>query len=190
MNSPSITQRKSSGLSRAYQAALGQYLKQGPAASLQPAARVGRQAVVLGLDALDLALMHEQALLARVLPSCSPGVRDRMLKRAGTFFAEAILPLEETHRSALEANAHLSRLNQTLNQRTVELVASNRGLRKEIAQRQAAEESLRNSQQHYRHLLERSRLMQGWGKHPIAPARHPRVLCPPQVGPPVAGAGA
>jgi signal transduction histidine kinase len=164
MNAVSIMKhkRKSNELPRRYQAALRHYLEQGPAASLHPAAtRLGRQAVVLGLDTLDLALIHEQALITRVLPGCPPPVRDRMVKRAGMFFAETILPLEEKHRSALEANARLSRVNQTLNhtlnQRSEELAASNRELMREIVLRQAVEENLRQSEQHYSQLLERSR---------------------------------
>ena len=37
-------------------------LKQGPQASLQPAQELGREAVILGLETLDLARIHEQAL--------------------------------------------------------------------------------------------------------------------------------
>jgi signal transduction histidine kinase len=83
-----------------------------------------------------------------------------MIKRAGIFFAEAITPMEETHRSALEANIHLRRLNQTLNQRTVELAASNRELKKEIARRQAVEGTLQQSEQHSSRLLDQSNRLQ------------------------------
>jgi len=167
MNSASVMKRKSSGLLRRYQAALRHYLKQGPTASLEPATRLGRRAVVNGMETLDLALIHEQALITRVLPSYSPAGpdRDRLVKRAGTFFAEAVLPLEGTHRSALEANARLSRVNRTLNQRTVELAASNRELQKEIERRQVVEESLRQSEQHSTRLLEQSRRLQEQLRH-------------------------
>ena len=77
------------------------HLKQGPRASLQPAAQgLGRQAMAIGLETLDLARIHEQALITLVLPSYSPGTRDAMVRRAGTFFAEAITPIEKTHRTA------------------------------------------------------------------------------------------
>ncbi|OGV46947.1 MAG: hypothetical protein A2X46_19280 [Lentisphaerae bacterium GWF2_57_35] len=147
-------------LLRPYQAALSRYLKQGPAASLQPALRLGRQAVASGLETLDLALIHEQALITQALSIHSSSVRNRIVKRAGVFFAEAILPMEETHRSAMEANVHLSRLNEALNQRTMDLSASNRKLKKEIAKRQIVEETLRKSEQDSIRLLEQSRLMQ------------------------------
>ena len=165
MNSASIMKRKSIRLARSYQAALHRYLQQPSAAALQPALRLGRRAVALGLETLDLALVHEQALLARILPNGPPSAQDQMIKRAGVFFAEAITPLEETHRAALAANVHLGRLNRTLSQRTLELAASNHELKKEILQRQTAEQNLRQSEQHYRELLEQSRRLQEQLRH-------------------------
>jgi len=152
-------------MSRCYQAALRQYLKHGPEASLRPARELGRQALALGWETLDLAMMHEQTLITRVLPGCPPAAHHQLITRAGGFFAEAILPMEETHRSALEANVRLSRVNQELSLRTVELAASNRNLKKEIAQRQAAEKNLRLSEQHSSQLLEQSRRLQEQLRH-------------------------
>jgi signal transduction histidine kinase len=57
-------------------------------------------------------------------------------------------------------DAHVSQLNRSLRQRTVELAASNRELKQEIVRRNSAEEALRRSEQHYRQLLEQSRHMQ------------------------------
>ncbi len=153
--------RKLNGLSQRYVAALRKHLAQGPRASLQPAQGLGHRARALGLETLDLARFHEQALITLVLPGHSPGIRDRMIRRAGTFFAEAITPIEQTHRAAREANGQLVELNQALHQRSVDLTASNRRLQQEILQRKSAEESLRKSEQHYSRLLEQSRHMQG-----------------------------
>jgi signal transduction histidine kinase len=152
--------RKLTGLTRQYRAALRKHLKQGPRASLQRAQDFGRQAMGLGLETLDLARIHEQALIKLVLPSYSPSTRDAMVRRVGTFFAEAITPIEKTHRIAREANTHLRQVNHSLHQRTVELAASNRQLQQEIAERKSAEEALRKSEQHSRQLLEQSRHMQ------------------------------
>lgn len=160
MSSSAGIKNKSSVLARRYHAALRRYLKQGPAASLKPALRLGRQAVVLGLETLDLALVHDQALIAQALPIDHPSARDRIFRRSGAFFAEAILPMEETHRSALDANVHLSRLNQALNQRTRDLSASNRRLRREIAKRRVVERALRRSERHSGGLLDQSRHLQ------------------------------
>jgi signal transduction histidine kinase len=76
------------------------------------------------------------------------------------FFAQAILPLEETHRTALEANFHLSRLNRDLIRRTQHLAASSLLLKKEIARRLVVEENLRKSEVNTGRLLEQSRRFQ------------------------------
>ena len=152
--------RKSTGLSRRYQAALRKHLKQGPPASLQPAQGLGRRAMTIGLDTLDLARIHEQALIALVLPSYSAGTRDAMVRRAGTFFAEAITPIETTHRTAREANVRLNQMIETLNRHSTDLTDSNRQLKQEIAQRKLVEESLRKSEQHYSQLLEQAHRLQ------------------------------
>lgn len=157
--------RKSSVVARDYQAGLRRYLARGPAGSLKPAVRLGRRAVALGLETLDLALIHEQALIVQALPIHASTARDRLIKRAGLFFAEAILPMEETHHSALEANAHLSRVNRALNQRTAALASSNRKLKKEIAKRKAVEQALRRSERSSGQLLHQSRRMQQQLRH-------------------------
>ncbi len=152
-------------LSRRYQAALRKHLKQGPRASLQPAQRLGRLAMTSRLETLDLARIHEQALITLVLPSHSPSIRDGMIRRAGIFFAEAITPMEETHRAALEANVELNHLIKTLRQSTTELASSNSGLKHEIVHRKVVEKSLKNSERHYSELLEQSRAMQKQLRH-------------------------
>jgi signal transduction histidine kinase len=151
---------KLAGLSRQYQAAVQKHLKRGRPGTLRPAKGLGRLAMTLGVETLDLARIHEEALITLVLPSCPSGTRDAMVRRAGAFFAQAIIPIEETHRIAQETNSHLSKLTDMLRQRGVALAASNRQLKQEIAQRKSAEESLRKSEQHYDHLLEQSRRMQ------------------------------
>jgi signal transduction histidine kinase len=157
--------RKWRALLQPYQAALRRYLKQGPKASLQPALKLGRQAVDQGVETLDLALIHEQALIAQAFPIQSAAARARIIKRAGTFFAEAILPMEETHRSALEANVHLRRIIESLNRRTLDLATSNRKLKREIGRRKVAEHTLRQSEQHSGRLLDQSQRLQEQLRH-------------------------
>jgi signal transduction histidine kinase len=154
--------RKLNGLSQRYVGALRKHLNQGPRA-IPPcgtAQELGRRAMALGLETLDLARFHERALITLVLPGYSPDTRDRMIRRAGKFFAEAITPIEKTHRTAREANVHLQRMIRSLNQRSVDLIASNRQLQQEILRRKSVEESLRKSERHYSQLLEQSRHMQ------------------------------
>jgi signal transduction histidine kinase len=114
--------------------------------------------MTIGLETLDLARIHEQALLTLVLPNDLPATRQAIVRRAGIFFAEAITPIEKTHRIAHEANADLKKMIRTLNERSADLAASNRELQRQITQRKAMEESLRRSQQHYGQLLAQEQL--------------------------------
>jgi signal transduction histidine kinase len=152
-------------LSRRYVAALRKHLNRKSQSGLQPARKLGLQAMTFGLETLDLARTHEQALIALVLPSDSPRARSAMVRRAGRFFAEAITPIEKTHRTAQEANAYFAQLNQALRRRSEDLTASNRQLKQEIVQRKGVEESLRKSEQHYSQLLKQSREMQEQLRH-------------------------
>jgi signal transduction histidine kinase len=152
--------RKLNGLSQRYVAALRQHLKQGPRAGSESAQGLGRRAMALGLETLDLARFHERALITLVLPGSSASTREIIIRRAGKFFAEAITPIEETHRTAQEANTSLNKMIHMLNQRSVDLAASNQQLQREIVQRKSVEESLRKSEHHYSQLLEQSQHMQ------------------------------
>lgn len=79
---------KTAKWSRRYQTALSKHLAQGPGASLRPALGLGRQAVALGLETLDVAEFHEQALTTLASPGGASRTRPRMIKRAKSFFAE------------------------------------------------------------------------------------------------------
>src|SRR5436190_9830086 len=151
--------RNLTGFSRRYQAALRKHLQGRPGTPL--ADGLGRQAMIIGIETLDLARIHEQALVRLVLPGYSPGAREGMVRRAGTFFAKTITPIEKTHRTAQEANAHLNQMVQSLSERSRDLIAANRHLKREIVQRKSAEQSLRKSEQHHSQLLEQSQRMQG-----------------------------
>ena len=148
------------GLARHYLAALRGHLEPSRTASLQPAHRLGHRAVTLGLETLDLAKLHEQALMKLVLARYTPPVLESMIRRAGEFFAEAVGPIEETHRLVYETKAEVDRLNQRLRGRNEELAASNRQLKEEVRRRKSVEESLKSSELHYSRLLDQSRHMQ------------------------------
>ncbi len=147
----------------AYEAALRRYLKAAGTPSLGPALKLGKQAAAMGLDTLELAIVHEQTLIALMLRA---GVRrDRIVKRARTFFAAANQPMEDAHRVTRDAVVELGRLNRTLHQRTRDLATSNRGLKQEIARRLVAEQRLRQSEQQSNTLLEQSNHLQKQLRH-------------------------
>ena len=160
MTTSSKQASKASLFARRYQAALRRYLKQDARAKPASAAGLGREAVALGLDVLDLAMIHEDTLIAQASSTGSAAAQNRIIRRAGKFFAEAIIPVEATHRTALENNARLIQLNQTLDQRTRDLSASNRKLKSEIAKRKTVEQALRKSERRSVRLLDQSRRLQ------------------------------
>src|SRR5438874_376512 len=136
-----MMKRKLSAMSQKYATALKNYLKQSSQASLQPAGGLGRRAVAIGIETLDVARMHEGALAT--LEASSSG--DGRVERARIFFNEAIAPIEKTHRAALLAAARLSKLNGTLGRRTMDLAASNQSLKTGIARRKSVEQALKKS---------------------------------------------
>jgi signal transduction histidine kinase len=148
-------------LSRQYEAALQKHLRQGPRASLQSARVLGRQAVAIGLETLDLAKIHEGAVATLAASSR----RNGLIQRAEKFFSEAVTPIEKTHRAALKASIRLKQLNKTLGRRTMDLAASNRSLKQGIVQRRAVEQALKKSTGHYSRLLEESRRLQRHLRH-------------------------
>lgn len=113
-----------------------------------------------GLETLDLARLHEEAMTSLILPGQATHKHDAVIGRAGIFFAEALTPIEGTHRGAREANVHLKVIIETLTQRTVELATINDELKREIERRHSVEQSLRTSEQTSSQLLQKSRRMQ------------------------------
>jgi len=138
-------------LSRRYAAALRVYLQQGRQADLPPALRLGRRAVLLGAETLELARIHEQALTVLKLPGRKAGT----IKRAEIFFTEALTPIMETHRVARQGKIELRRSNTALHRRTGELAATNRRLQRGVARCKVIEgDFIRKGKQHDKDLGE------------------------------------
>jgi signal transduction histidine kinase len=148
-----IVKDKLISLSRRYALALEKHLKAGPRASLQSARQLGRDALAVGLETLGIARMHEAAL-----KSCTR--RSGAGKRANAFFAETMVPIEQTHRAALEANARLRQGQETFDRRIVDLTASNRSLKQGAAQRKKAEEEFKRNGRQFAKQFEKSRCRQ------------------------------
>ena len=153
------------GWSRRYQKALGKHLARGRGADMRPALGLGREAVALELETLDVALIHGQALMALVLPGGSSRIRQERTGRAADFFVEAIGPIEKTHRAALKADTRVDRLTRTLCRQTAASSASTRHLKRGIAQRQAAEAALKRSAKRRAELLKESGRLRNLLRH-------------------------
>lgn len=148
------------GFSRQYHAALRKHLKrQNNKTSLSKAASLGRRAMTIGIETLDLARIHEKASADLVLPNDSRTSRNMLSRRAGIFFAEVITPIEKSRRTARAADHHLDQMIRTLNLRGLELVAARRQLKQEISDRELLEQSLKRSEEHSSRVLKQSQLM-------------------------------
>jgi len=140
--------------SRRYRAAVRRYLRSEKSGGLPAAANLGRQAAALGLETLDVARVHEQALITVTPVEDAPGnAGEELLERADSFFKETIVPIEATHRAARKADIRIDRLTRTLRQRTAESSASDEQLEHAIAQREAVEASADASAVHQDKLL-------------------------------------
>ncbi len=133
-----------------------QHLKPGRRGSPRSALAIGRRAVVLELETLGLARIHEEALALR---NGSAHSREQ-IRQAAAFFAEANRPIEETRGPARQNQAHLSRLEKTLAKRTGELATSNRQLERGIARRKLMEEAFKKRGEHHKKCLEESLALQ------------------------------
>jgi signal transduction histidine kinase len=148
--------QKLNGLSQRYVTALRKHRKAGPRASLQPALGLGRRAVVLGLETLELARIHEQAITTLEAASGKDGIA----RRAEIFFTEALIPIVETHHAAQQSKIQLNRLNETLGRRTAELAATHRLVKRGLVRRKSVEAALKKSGEHYAKLFKDSLLLQ------------------------------
>jgi signal transduction histidine kinase len=128
--------------SRRYEAAMRRHLRSVKSGRLPAAANLGRQAAALGLETLDVARVHEQALITVTPVEDAPGnAGDKLLERADIFFKETIVQIEATHRAARKDGIRIDRLTRTLRQRAAESSASDEQLEQAIARREEVEAS-------------------------------------------------
>jgi len=138
--------------SQDYVTALRAHLQPGARVSVLPALKLGRQAVALGVETLELARMHESAVATLNLSR----IKNGQLKQAEVFFTEALTPIVETHRAARQNKTDLNRLKETLGRRTLELAVTHRQLKRGVIRRKSVEAALRKSGAHYAKLLKAS----------------------------------
>lgn len=149
--------------SRRYAVAIRRFLSQEKAGSLLPAARLGRRAVDLGLEALDVARIHEQALSAAAARKGSPGnAGPEVLQRAAPFFKETLVPIEATHRAARAAHLRIGRLTRRSRRRATAASVSDGQVERAIVRREAAEADARARATRRDALLAKALRLQQW----------------------------
>jgi signal transduction histidine kinase len=104
-------------LTEQYSAALREYCRGGGEAALLRAYQLGRRAVTGGVGVLEMAGLHQEALVAGLLEMLALDESARIAKRASEFFAESLAPFELTRRGFEEAHAAMCDLNEGLERR-------------------------------------------------------------------------
>ena len=122
-------------LAERYGKILATYVGGAGEAALQSAYEIGRQAVQAGLGCLDIAQIHEEALIRSLLQASTLGESSKIAKLGSDFLAQSLSPYEMTHRGFQEVILDLSR-------RAVELATVNRRLETEISERRRVESAL------------------------------------------------
>jgi signal transduction histidine kinase len=153
------------GLSARYLAALRTHLgKKLPGNGDRPQG-LGRAALASGCATLDLARMHEDAVIALTSSHDFADVNNGAIGRAAYFFTQALMPLEAAQRATRNANRRLQQRNETLRLHTAALASGNRRLEREITRRKAGEVVVLKGKEQYRILFQESQVMQRKLRH-------------------------
>lgn len=155
-----MKESKEDRFSESYVGHLRTCLEKGVPTDPTAAHELGREAVAAGLDTLELAKVHERALATLEETDCAGMTRTELRSRAEGFFAEVLVPVEKTHRVALEATADLDQLTAKLVQCTLELIDSKRSLQLQVLERESTEKAIKTSGEESAGLLEESRQLQ------------------------------
>ncbi len=154
MNNKSVPMKSvRTRFSARYLVALRAHLGQKGPVNGNNARDLGCASLASGLATLDLALMHEEAVIALASSYDFANSRNGSLKRASRFFIQALLPLEVAQRTTRETNQHLQR-------HAAALAKGNRRLQREITRRQAGETAIRQGKERYQKLFFESQVMQ------------------------------
>jgi signal transduction histidine kinase len=143
-----------------YLTALRGHLRPERSRNRSAARLLGHSALAGGLAQLDVAVLHEKAVLALAEDHDFSDPKGENLKRAGFFFTQVLGPFEAAQLATRKANRLLHQKNEVLRRHTEALAHGNRRLEREIARRKAAEIQIREGTQQYQTLFLESVLMQ------------------------------
>lgn len=141
-----------------YREALRIHLAEAPPRREGPGLKIGEDAASLGLDRLDLALVHGRAVAALSAPPVpGGGAGDTALPAvAGAFLDAALASVVRGNGAGREASVNPGKPTRG----KASLTATRRELLREISLRLDAEEKLAKSARHYGELLAQSKRMQ------------------------------
>src|SRR5690349_6953607 len=102
-SSGTVMEPKSNPFSIRYLRGLRVHLRQPSRVRRQTALVLGRRAVEAGLETLDVARIHEQAIRFVLTGQRAARPEAVIIREAGVFFAGVITPIEASHRGAQQA---------------------------------------------------------------------------------------
>lgn len=137
-----------------YEVALDAYVARGGEAALQSAYDIGRKSLNLGLGVVDVARLHQEALLRLVARGPVRLANARWTRAVETFLMEVLSAFEVAHRGFRDACERLGRLNEALQERHRELALNLTKLAREVVRRKNAQELLQESELKFRSVVE------------------------------------
>lgn len=147
----------------AYTAALRVYLAQGGATERRAAAQLGEAALAAGCVPAVLARLHARS--CRELAPTADFADPRTRRRGGLFLAAALRPMGRVQRRQARVLQGLRRQADGGREQRARLAASNRELKRELAQGKAAAAAVKRGEARYQVLFVRSQFMQRELRH-------------------------
>jgi PAS domain S-box-containing protein len=103
-------------LEKEYASTLADYLAEEGETALERAYEIGRRAIAERRGMLDMAAVHQRALVRVLSHTLTPQESAQIIQKAAQFFAESLAPFEMTFRGFQESITGLQNLNKTLEQ--------------------------------------------------------------------------
>ena len=157
--------KHSPALSRRYLAALRAHLGPRRPKGAAAARALGRDLLSSGCDTLDLARLHEHALVALASSHDLADARNGLIRRAGNFYIKVLVPLEKARRATREALQQSQQRAAAIRLQAAALAKGNRQLQREVARRRAGEESVKQGRAQIQQLFVQSQAMQKKLRH-------------------------
>ena len=148
-------------LSDQYLTALRAHLSEDPEAGLASVAGLAREALQKGVSTHDLALIHEEALVALKPPAPVNADGDEVTRRTGVFFHQTLASLVDATCADRLAKAGKPQTRTA----AAELAAVKKRLQRETEKRKAAEIASKESRRLYDRLLAEAKVMQKQLRH-------------------------
>ena len=148
-----------------YLAKLRKYLKKKDGSDAKEALALGVRAVAENMSTLDLAILHQNAIVDLADEFIFAASGNGRLKQACVFFAKALVPMEKYQRDTRKTNQRLLQHNEFLRLHAAALALSNKNLAKEVVRRKAAEAEAIKGHAEYLTLFQDSEIMQKKLRH-------------------------